>query len=72
VPRAFHAIPPYPTAFGQRVAQPSPGPKPNLPPEDNPAVDDVRPEEIREEDNEKSHAPDRTSGEGPVPEEPTA
>jgi hypothetical protein len=41
----------------------------DLPPEDNPAVDDVLPEEIREEDEEKTQDPDRTSGEGPIPEE---
>lgn len=43
----------------------------DLPPEDNPAVDDL-PEEIREDDEEKSQDPERTSGEGPVPDEPPA
>jgi len=35
-------------------------------------LDDVLPEAIREEDTEKSHDPDRTPGERPVPEEPPA
>lgn len=44
---------------------------PDLPPHLNPATDDLVPEEIAAKDD-KTQDPDRTSGEGPVPEEPPA
>lgn len=44
----------------------------DLPPEDNPAVDEVLPEEISAPDDKEQGPDEGTSGEGPVPQEPPA